>query len=207
MTDDITLAITGASGSPYAIRLLQQLLAAGQQVNLLVSKPGQIVLSMESDLSLSARTTTMQQQLASHFQLDNPDQLKVFGMDQWTAPIASGSGISRAMVICPCTTGTLASIATGQSRNLIDRAADVTIKEQKKLIMVIRETPVSAIHLEHMHRLAQLGVVIMPASPGFYTGINTVTDLIDFMVARILDHLDISHNLMPRWGIDAVSEE
>ena len=114
MTDDITLAITGASGSPYAIRLLEQLLATGQQVNLLISKPGQIVMSMESELSLSAKTSTMQQQLASRFQLEDAEQLRVFGLEQWTAPVASGSGISRAMVVCPCTTGTLSSIATGQ---------------------------------------------------------------------------------------------
>jgi 4-hydroxy-3-polyprenylbenzoate decarboxylase len=207
MTDDITLAITGASGSPYAIRLLEQLLATGKQVNLLISKPGQIVMSMESELSLSAKTSTMQQQLASRFQLTNAEQLRVFGLEQWTAPVASGSGISRAMVVCPCTTGTLSSIATGQCRNLIDRAADVTIKEQKKLIMVIRETPLSAIHLDHMHTLAQLGVVIMPASPGFYNGIKTVNDLVDFMVARILDHLDIPNDLTPRWGIDTLNQE
>lgn len=207
MSPSITLAITGASGAPYALRLLEQLLAADQQVNLLISKPGQIVLGMETELSLSSRPAKIQQQLAEHYRLQQQDQLQVYGIDQWTAPIASGSAISRAMVVCPCTTGTLASIATGQSRNLIDRAADVTIKEQKKLIMVVREMPVSAIHLEHMLRLARLGVVIMPASPGFYTGIETVQELVDFVVSRILDHLDIPHNLMPRWGIDEISEE
>jgi 4-hydroxy-3-polyprenylbenzoate decarboxylase len=201
MPHDITLAITGASGSPYALRLLEQLLTSGQQVNLIISKPGQIVLGMETDLSLSANPGKIQQQLSSLYRPDDPEQLRVYGTDQWTAPIASGSAISRAMVVCPCTTGTLASIATGQSRNLIDRAADVTIKEQKKLIMVIRETPLSAIHLEQMMKLAQLGVVVMPASPGFYTGAENISDLVDFVVARILDHLDIQHNLMPRWGI------
>jgi 4-hydroxy-3-polyprenylbenzoate decarboxylase len=207
MPHDITLAITGASGSPYALRLLEILLSSGQQVNLIISKPGQIVLGMETDMALSAKPGKIRQQLSSHYQLDHPEQLRVYGTDQWTAPIASGSAISRAMVVCPCTTGTLASIATGQSRNLIDRAADVTLKEQKKLILVVRETPLSAIHLEQMMKLAQLGVVIMPASPGFYTGADKLGDLVDFVVARILDHLEIQHNLIPRWGIDEIGKE
>jgi 4-hydroxy-3-polyprenylbenzoate decarboxylase len=204
MTPAITLAITGASGSAYALRLMEQLLTSGQTVNLLISKPGQIVLGMETDLALSSQPARIQQQLAEHYSLSDPSKLAVYGRDQWTAPIASGTGISRAMVICPCTTGTLASIANGQSKNLLERAADVTIKEQKKLIMVIRETPLSAIHLEHMLKLARLGVVIMPANPGFYMGVEKVSDLVDFVVGRILDHLDITHNLTPRWGIDEV---
>ena len=204
MTPAITLAITGASGSAYALKLMECLLAAEQTVNLLISKPGQIVLGMETDLALSSQSAKIQQQLAEHYQLTDPDKLVVYGRDQWTAPIASGSGISRAMVVCPCTTGSLASIATGQSRDLLERAADVTIKEQKKLILVIRETPLSAIHLEHMLKLARLGVVILPANPGFYLGVEKVSDLVDFVVGRILDQLDIEHNLTPRWGIDEV---
>jgi len=204
MTPAITLAITGASGSAYALRLMEQLLASDQAVNLLISKPGQIVLGMETDLALSSQPAKIQQQLADHYQLSDPSRLAVYGRDQWTAPIASGSGISRAMVVCPCTTGTLASIANGQSKDLLERAADVTIKEQKKLILVIRETPLSAIHLEHMLKLARLGVVIMPANPGFYSGVEKVSDLVDFIVARVLDHLDITHNLTPRWGIDEI---
>lgn len=204
MTPAITLAITGASGSAYALKLMECLLAAEQTVNLLISKPGQIVLGMETDLALSSQPAKIQQQLAEHYQLTDPDKLVVYGRDQWTAPIASGSGISRAMVVCPCTTGSLASIATGQSRDLLERAADVTIKEQKKLILVIRETPLSAIHLEHMLKLARLGVVILPANPGFYLGVEKVSDLVDFVVGRILDQLDIEHNLTPRWGIDEV---
>jgi len=202
MTPAITLAITGASGSAYAIRLMEILLASDQTVNLLISKAGQIVLGMETELALSSQPAKIQRQLAEHYQLAEPSRLVVFGRDQWTAPIASGSGVSRAMVVCPCTTGTLASIASGQSKDLLERAADVTIKEQKKLILVIRETPLSAIHLEHMLKLARLGVVIMPANPGFYLGVEKVSDLVDFMVARILEHLDIEHNLTPRWGID-----
>ena len=205
MTPAITLAITGASGSAYSIRLLEQLLISGQTVNLLISKAGQIVLGMETSLALSSKPATIQQQLSEHYQLSDPSKLRVYGRDQWTAPIASGSGISRAMVVCPCTAGTLASIANGQSKDLLERAADVTIKEQKKLILVVRETPLSAIHLEHMLKLARLGVLIMPANPGFYLGVEKVSDLVDFIVARILDHLDIEHNLTARWGIDKYS--
>ncbi len=201
MDDSITVAITGASGALYALRLLETLLKADQTVNLLISKAGQIVLGMETDLSLSSQPNKIQQQLTEHFSA-RPEQIRVYGRDQWTAPIASGSGIAKAMVVCPCTTGTLASVATGQSSDLLERAADVTIKEQKKLIMVVRETPLSAIHLEHMLKLAQLGVVVMPANPGFYHGVESVSDIVDFMVGRILDHLDIPHDLTPRWGID-----
>ena len=202
MSSAITLAITGASGAQYALRLLEQLLASGRAVNLLVSKPGQIVLNMESGLTLSGQPGKMQRQLVEHFSVDNPGQLSVFGQDQWTAPVASGTGISRSMVVCPCTTGTLAGIATGQSRNLIERAADVSIKEHKQLILVVRETPLSAIHLENMLKLARLGVTIMPANPGFYFGVTSVNDLVDFMVARVLDHLDIPHQLTPTWGVE-----
>jgi 4-hydroxy-3-polyprenylbenzoate decarboxylase len=199
MASDITLAITGASGADYALGLLTQLVRADKTVHLVVSKPGQIVLGMESELHLSAQPAKMQKQLSEHFNASD-GQLRVYGRDQWTAPIASGSGISDAMVVCPCTTGTLAAIANGHSRDLLERAADVTIKEHKKLILVVRETPLSAIHLEHMLKLARLGITIMPASPGFYHGASSINDLVDFMVARILDHIGIENNLIPRWG-------
>jgi len=202
MTQTITLAITGASGSAYSMRLMEQLLISGQTVNLLISKPGQIVLGMETDLALSSQPAKIHQQLSEYYSLTDPSKLVVYGRDQWTAPIASGTGISQAMVVCPCTTATLASIANGQSKDLLARAADVTINEQKTLILVIRETPLSAIHLEHMLKLARLGVLIMPANPGFYLGVEKVSDLVDFIVGRILDHLDIEHNLTARWGID-----
>lgn len=201
MKPTITLAITGASGSVYALRLMQIIFQQDRSINLLISKPGQIVLGMETELNLSSQPAKIRQQLVSHYGA-REDQLMVYGRDQWTAPIASGSGITDAMVVCPCTTGTLASIATGQSRDLLERAADVTLKEQKKLILVIRETPLSAIHLEHMLKLARLGVVIMPANPGFYHGAKDISDLVDFVVAKILDHLQIPHDLIPRWGID-----
>jgi 4-hydroxy-3-polyprenylbenzoate decarboxylase len=198
--ETITLAMTGASGAVYGLRLLECLLKAGQQVYLLVSSPAQIVLAMETDFKVPGSPKEMQQFFNKHYAAQ-PGQLQVFGKEQWTAPIASGSGVSRAMVVCPCTSGTLAAIACGNSDNLLERAADVVIKEQRKLILVPREMPLSAIHLEHMLKLSRLGVVIMPASPGFYHHPQSINDLVDFVVARILDHLDIAHDLVPRWGM------
>ena len=195
----ITLAMTGASGSLYGLRLLQQLLYAGRQVYLLISQPGQVVIGMETSLSLPGRPADIQRALSEHYGVDD-DRLQVFGKDQWTAPIASGSGVADAMVVCPCTTGTLSSIACGASNNLIDRAADVTLKEKRKLILVPRETPFSEIHLENMLKLARMGAVILPPNPGFYNNPTSIDDLIDFVVARILDQLNIEHALMPRWG-------
>jgi 4-hydroxy-3-polyprenylbenzoate decarboxylase len=126
--------------------------------------------------------------------------LRVFGREEWTAPVASGSSAPRAMVVCPCTTGTLSAIACGASNNLIDRAADVVLKEGRKLILVPRETPFSAIHLENMLKLARLGVCILPPSPGFYHQPQAIDDLVDFVVARILDQLDIDHAVSRRWA-------
>lgn len=195
----ITLAFTGASGAPYGLRLLDCLLKAKCQVNLVVSKAGQMVLAMESELEIPSRPGDAQNFLTSHFNAD-PDLLNVYSRDDWMAPMASGTACTDAMVICPCTAGTLSAVAQGASDNLIERAADVIIKEHRKLIMVLRETPLSAIHLENMLKLARLGVTIMPANPGFYQSPKTVEDLVDFMVARILDHLTIEHNLLPKWG-------
>jgi 4-hydroxy-3-polyprenylbenzoate decarboxylase len=184
----------------YGLRLLQHLLDAGQPVYLLVSSAAQIVLRMENNLSVPSQPRDMQVFFSDYFKAQ-PGQLQVFGRDQWSAPVASGSGAPRAMVVCPCTSGTLAAIANGQSDNLMERAADVMLKEQRKLILVHREMPVSAIHLEHMLKLSRLGVTIMPANPGFYHQPQSIQDLVDFVVARILDHLDISHNLTERWGM------
>jgi len=128
----------------------------------------------------------------------------VFGREEWFAPLASGSNPADAMVVCPCTMGTLAAIAAGLSQNLIERAADVAIKEGRKLVLVPRETPFSAIHLENMLKLARLGVVILPPSPGFYNHPQTVADLVDFVVARVLDQLRVPHRLMQRWGEEGV---
>lgn len=195
----IALAITGASGAQYALRLLQCLIEAGEDVQLMVSEPGQIVIGMETDLALPGRTTEMQRFLTEYYAAE-PGQLQVFGQKEWTAPVASGSGAPRAMVVCPCTMGTLASIAAGMSDNLIDRAADVVLKEGRKLILVPRETPFSAIHLENMLKLARLGAVMLAANPGFYHRPESIDDLVDFIVARILDQLEIAHELAVRWG-------
>ncbi|MGE0372975.1 MAG: flavin prenyltransferase UbiX, partial [Gammaproteobacteria bacterium] len=158
----VALAMTGASGAPYGLRLLECLLQAGVRVPLMLSPPGQVVIAMETDLKLPGAPRETERYLTEHYGAA-PGQLQVYGKDQWTAPLASGSGAPDAMVVCPCTSGTLAAIATGNSDNLLERAADVVIKEQRKLILVHREMPVSAIHLEHMLKLARLGVVIMPA--------------------------------------------
>lgn len=191
--------MTGASGSAYGLRLIELLIQADCRVYLLVSQAGQIVVNMETDLELPSQPSEIQALLSDYFHAKE-GQLKVFGRQQWMAPVASGTNPADAMVVCPCTTGTLASIAAGISNNLIDRAADVAIKEGKRLILVVRETPFSQIHLENMLRLSKAGVVIMPASPGFYFNPQSVQDIVDFMVARVLDQLGIGHKLMPRWG-------
>lgn len=195
----VTLALTGASGMPYAFRLLESLLAANIPVNLLVSQAAQIVAQQEMSLALPSGSKELQALLRErHAQL--PGKLTVYGREEWFAPIASGSSVADAMVVCPCTMGTLAAIAAGMSDNLIERAADVTLKEQRKLILVPREAPFSALHLENMLKLARLGALILPANPGFYHHPASVQDLVDFVVARILDHLGIAHRLMTPWG-------
>ena len=195
----IALAMTGASGAPYGLRLLESLIEAGETVYFMISGPGQVVVSMESDIALSGRPSEIQRLLSDRFGA-REDQLRVFGREEWTAPLASGSGVPRAMVICPCTMGTLAAVACGMSNNLIDRAADVVLKEGRKLILVPRETPFSAIHLENMLRLSRMGAVILPPNPGFYHEPHTLDDLVNFIVARILDQLGIAHELVRRWG-------
>ncbi len=195
----ITLAYTGASGMPYGIRLLELLLASGNRVYLLYSQVAQIVAQQEMQLALPSRAKEVEELLSRRFNAA-AGQLRVFGREEWFAPVASGSNPANAMVVCPCTMGTLAAIAAGLSQNLIERAADVMLKENRKLILVPRETPFSIIHLENMLKLARSGAVILPANPGFYHHPETVQDVVDFVVARILDHLGVAHTLMPRWG-------
>ncbi len=166
-----------------------------------MSKPAQIVMGMDTDIPVPSRTADVQKQFASMYGA-RAGQLKAFGQQEWTAPVASGSGAPDAMVICPCTTGTLASVAAGTCNSLLERAADVVIKEGKKLIVMPREMPFSLIHLENMQRLARAGVVIMPPNPAFYNLPETVDELIDFVVARVMDQLDVKQTLMPRWGIE-----
>ena len=197
--DPIAVALTGASGIQYGLRLIECLLDAQRRVYLMASQAAQVVVNMETDLRLPGRPEEMQAYLSEHFGAQQ-GQLEVFGRQQWTAPVASGSNPPEAVVICPCTTGTLASVANGICDDLIDRAADVALKEGRKLILVVRETPFSTIHLENMLRLAQAGAIIMPANPGFYFRPQSVEDVVDFMVARVLDHLGVEHQLSARWG-------
>ena len=193
----VVVAWTGASGMIYGLRLVQCLLEAGEEVWLLYSRAAQVVLAMENDLELPGQAEAAAEVLR---RAGAPGRLRVFGREQWGAPVASGSTRARAMVICPCTTGTLAAVAAGQSDSLLERAADVMLKEGRRLILVPRETPLSVIHLENMLRLARAGAVILPANPGFYHRPAGLEGLADFIVARILDQLEIAHDLVPRWG-------
>lgn len=195
----VTVALTGASGALYGLRLIQCLLDAGIPVYLLISEAGRLVLKMEHDIALPSRPAETHAALCERFGTP-AELLRVFGPKEWTAPVASGSGAPRRMVVCPCTTGTLAAIANGTSDNLIDRAADVVLKERGRLILVPRETPFSEIHLENMLRLTRMGAVVLPANPGFYHRPGGVDGLVDFVVARVLDHLGVPHRLMQRWG-------
>ncbi|RUO27936.1 aromatic acid decarboxylase [Aliidiomarina sedimenti] len=195
----VTLAITGASGAPYALRLLENLLAQQQQVLLLMSSAARVVFATEEDMQLSANPKTMATQLCEHFKVSQ-EQLSVYGKEEWFSPVASGSAAPKRMVVCPCSTGTLAAIAHGNSDNLIERAADVVLKERGQLLLVPREMPFSTIHLQNMLTLSQAGATIMPAAPGFYHQPQSIADLIDFVVARILDHLQLEQTLVPRWG-------
>lgn len=197
----ITLAITGASGAQYGLRLLQCLLAADCKVYLLLSSAAEVVIRTETDLDLPEAFEDQQIFLTEMFEADE-DQLQLLAKDDWFSPVASGSSSPSSMVVCPASGGTLSAIAHGASNNLIERAADVALKERRQLILVPREAPYSQIHLENMLKLTQLGAMIIPASPGFYMQPQTINELIDFIVARILDQLGIEQELMPRWGED-----
>lgn len=186
----VTFGITGASGAPYAVRLLRALNDSGTPVRLIVSGYGLRLLAEETEIdgldALRAAT-------GDWSRLELYDSL-----DRGATP-ASGSAPSAGMVVCPCSMGTLASIAAGTSRNLVERAADVALKERRPLILVPRETPLSLIHLENMTRLTRAGATIMPAAPGFYHRPRSIDDMVDFVVARILDHLGVEHRLGKRW--------
>ncbi|MFN3595075.1 MAG: flavin prenyltransferase UbiX [Thiobacillaceae bacterium] len=195
----ITLAWTGASGMAYGLRLLECLLAAGIRVDLLVTQAARIVARQELDLTLAGGSDELARQLRERYP-GLPGTLRVYGREAWFSPVASGSNPADAMVVCPCTMGSLAAIAHGLADNLIERAADVILKERRPLILVPRETPLSLIHLRNMTRLAAAGATILPANPGFYHRPQTVQAVVDFIVARVLDHLAIPHSLMSRWG-------
>lgn len=199
MSKTIAVAFTGASGMPYGMRLVECLIAAGERVQLIYSQAAQIVAKQEMDLVLPAQPRETQRLLAERFGA-REGQLAVYGREDWNAPLASGSNPPDAYVICPCTMGTLAKVAAGMADDLVARAADVVLKEGRKLILVPRETPFSAIHLENMLRLSRAGAVILPPNPGFYHRPADVQGVVDFVVARILDQLGVAHQLVPRWG-------
>jgi flavin prenyltransferase len=195
----ISLAFTGASGMQYGLRLLQCLLAAQMEVYLMVSKAARYVLAWELDVRLPRHAEAVASYFTERFGAQ-AGQVRVFGEQEWSAPVASGSGAPHAMVVCPCSMGTLSSIAVGSSHNLITRAADVVLKERRRLILVPRETPFSLIHLRNMVTLAELGATVLPANPGFYHRPTSVQQVVDFVVARVLDQLEIAHDLGMRWG-------
>ncbi|MEY2342024.1 flavin prenyltransferase UbiX [Acidithiobacillus sp. IBUN Pt1247-S3] len=196
------LAITGASGAVYGLRLLRHLLANDAEIHLVVSAAARVVFREELGLQLPGRPEDLATSLRAEAGVSS-GELHVYAQEDWFSPLASGSHAPEALVICPCSGGSLAAIAQGISNNLIERAADVMLKEGKKLILVPRESPVSAIHLENMLKLARLGVCILPASPGFYHRPQSIDDLVDFVVARILDQLAIERSIGPRWGSPA----
>ncbi|MGV3711162.1 MAG: UbiX family flavin prenyltransferase [Gemmatimonas sp.] len=189
----VVLAITGASGAPYAVRLLQQLVEHGVPVWLIVSSHGWRLLKTESDIETLA-------QLRERVGAAGFDKLVTLyeDGDRGAAP-ASGSARNAGMVICPCSMGTVAAVAHGTSRSLVERSADVALKERRKLLLVPRETPLSLVHLENMTAVTRAGATIIPAAPGFYNRPTGIDDLVDFIVARILDHLDVDHTLGKRW--------
>lgn len=195
----ITLAMTGASGAQYGLRLLECLLGAGCRVHFMISKAALLVVATETEEKLPAKPAALHRYLCERYQCE-PEQLQVHGAEDWMAAVASGSGAPTRMVVCPASTGTLSAIACGASNNLIERAADVVLKERRQLILVTREMPLSTIHLQHMLSLSQMGATIMPASPGFYRKPNSVAEVVDFVVARVLDHLEVEQALLPRWG-------
>jgi flavin prenyltransferase len=195
----ITLAFTGASGMPYGLRLLECLFAAGARVQLLYSTAAQVVAKQECALTLPTQPREAARLLSERYRA-REGQLDVYARDDWLAPMASGSNPGDAMAICPCTMGTLGAVAAGLADNLIERAADVMLKERRPLVLVPREMPLSAIHLENMLRLARAGAIILPPAPGFYTHPQSIDDLVDFVVARVLDHLGVANALVPRWG-------
>ena len=191
------VAITGASGSIYGLKLISELLRAGERVSLILTSAGCQVLYHETGLDWSADITEQRHQVQEHFASIAVDCLAID--DFWTGA-ASGSAASDGMIIIPCSMGTAGRIAAGLSGNLLERAADVMLKERRQLVLVPRETPFNTIHLENLLRLSQAGAVILPAMPGFYHGPEKIDDLVDFVVGKVLDQLDVEHSLFERWG-------
>lgn len=217
----IVFALTGASGAAYGVRVLQQLALAGRSIHLLSSPSAGAVIMQELGIDLGCRredalpllkyvwpANSDQQRQWLPLTIDEleacRERITVHDYRDYMTPVASGSFLTDGMVICPCSGATLSGIVHASGNNLIQRAADVHLKEHRKLIVVPRETPLSVFQLENMHRAAQAGAIVMPAMPGWYHGVTSPVDLIDFVAARVLDHLSVEHNLMRRWGVDPI---
>ncbi|MCE3268901.1 MAG: aromatic acid decarboxylase [Burkholderiales bacterium] len=196
----VTLGITGATGIPLAFTLLDQLLKLNCKVHLVITNAGIITAKQETGISLSGNPNATRDNLVKELNLINDENLFAYTNNDWYAPMASGSSVSDAMVICPCSMASLGKIANGIGDDLLCRAADVVLKERKNLILVPRETPLSAIHLANMQKLAALNVCILPPMPAFYTHPKSVQDIVDFIVGRILDQLGLVNNLVKPWG-------
>jgi len=196
---ELSIGISGASGAPYAVRLLQVLdeIPEITKIHLVISTNGFILLKQEMAISLSEKNFKVNQ-LLGH----NSDKIRFYDNMNFYSPIASGSYPTDGMIVIPCSTGTLGAIASGASTNLIQRGAEVVLKERKRLVLVIRETPLSLIHLENCSRITQAGGVILPAAPGFYHRPTEISELIDFVVARVLDQFQLDHPVGKRWGRD-----
>jgi 4-hydroxy-3-polyprenylbenzoate decarboxylase len=195
---NIVVGITGASGSVYGLRLVEELLGAGKQVSLLLTNAGRQVLAYETGLNLAEKPQDCLGQLQKHFSAGS--ELAHYALNDFFAPVASGSSAPDAVVICPCSMGTAGRIAAGLSDNLLERVADVALKEHKQLLLVPRETPFNQIHLENLLRLSKAGARIIPAMPAFYQQPQSVEDLVDFVVGKTLDSLGVEHQLFQRWG-------
>jgi flavin prenyltransferase len=196
----LVLAITGASGAVYAVRLLELLLETGRDLHLLISPSGAAVIQQELGRAVNLDRFELPSLLPPGTVDRANAQIHYHHYGDFLAPPASGSFLTGGMVVCPCSGSTLSGIAHGSSTNLIQRAADVHLKERRRLILVPRETPLSLIYLQNMQTAAAAGATILPAMPGWYHGVQSLQDLIDFVVARILDQLSIPHQLLRRWG-------
>lgn len=201
------VGITGGSGAPYALRLLEALTDSGHDVHVVISPSGETVLQLETGISLGKTLRDKQSALDARIETEGrAGTLRVFAHDNLAAPISSGSFPCAGMAIVPCSTGSLGRIAAGISSNLIERGADVMLKERRSLIVVPRETPLSEIHLRNMLTLRQAGADILPAMPAFYHKPKTISDLIDMIVGRILDRLGVENSLFYRWGKDNLND-
>jgi len=201
----IVVIITGASGSVYGLRLIDELLRSSQTVSVLISNAGRQVMAYEVGLTLDTSPARAAEQIRAYLQVDG--DLQCYANDNFFAPVASGTSAPDATVIVPCSMGTAGRIAAGLSESLIERVADVALKERRELLLVPRESPFNQIHLENLLRLSQAGAHILPAMPGFYHHPETIDDLVDFVVGKILDSLNIEHTLFPRWGAGANQED